>query len=166
MQINWTILLLASIIPMIMGFIWYNPKVFGTAWMKESGVTMDSAKGANMPLIFGLSFLFSFMVAMSLQLVVIHQFHIYSIFANDPTMSDPNSETGKYISDFMDKNGHNFRTFKHGALHGTLLGIFLAMPVIGTGALFERRRFKYTLISAGYWTVCFALMGGVICAFA
>jgi hypothetical protein len=28
---NFLIILLAAIVPLIIGFIWYNPKVFGTA---------------------------------------------------------------------------------------------------------------------------------------
>jgi hypothetical protein len=42
-----------------------------------------------------------------------------------------------------------FRTFKHGALHGFLSGLFLALPIIGTNALFERS-FKYTLVTGGF----------------
>lgn len=165
MKFNWLILLLASIIPMIIGFIWYNPKVFGTAWMKACGFDAEKMKGANMGMIFGLSFLFSFFIAMSLQFVVIHQNHVWSIFANDPGMKDPNSAVSLYVKDFMDKYGNNFRTFKHGALHGVLAGMFLIFPMIAINALFERKGFKYIFINAGYWIVCFAIMGGIICAF-
>ena len=59
-----------------------------------------------------------------------------------------------------------FRTFKHGALHGTMAGIFIALPILGTNALFERKGWKYILINTGYWTVTLAIMGGIICQFA
>ena len=62
--------------------------------------------------------------------------------------------------------GENFRTFKHGALHGTIAGIFFALPVFGIIALFERRSWKYVLIHLGFWVITLALMGGVLCQWA
>ena len=166
MTFNWLIIILASIVPMILGFIWYHPKVFGNAWMKATGLEAEKMKGSNMGMIFGLSFLFSFFIALSLQFVVIHQNHIYSIFANDMGMKDPNSAVSMYVKDFMDKYGSNFRTFRHGVVHGIITGIFLIFPIIATNALFERRGFKYIFINAGYWLVSLAIMGGIICAYA
>lgn len=157
-------MLAAALVPLILGFIWYNPKVFGSAWMKAAGVTMDDGKKVNMPLVFGLTYLFSFFIAFTMGFLVIHQWHFYSILMNEPGMNDPNSELGKFIAGFMEKYGHNFRTFKHGALHGTMSGIFLAMPVIAINALFERKGFKYVAINSGFWILCFLLMGGIICA--
>ena len=165
MEINWLILLLASVIPMIIGFVWYHPSVFGNAWMKASGVTEEKMKGSNMAMIFIMSFIFSFLIAMSLQFIVIHQYHIYSIFANDAGMKDPNSEISLYVKDFMDKYGNNFRTFKHGIVHGTITGIFLILPIVAINAMFERRGYKYIFINAGYWLVSLAIMGGIICAY-
>ena len=46
-EINWLALLAAAVSTFIVGFIWYNPKVFGTAWMNETGMTEEKAKGAN-----------------------------------------------------------------------------------------------------------------------
>ena len=65
----------------------------------------------------------------------------------------------------MDKYGNNFRTFKHGFVHGILAGIFLALPLIAVNALFEKKGVAYIAINAGFWTINLALMGGVICAF-
>jgi hypothetical protein len=98
-----------------------------------------------------------------MQFMVIHQFHLGSILMNDPSIFDPNSELSKWLAEFMAKHGNNFRTFKHGALHGTITGFLFAMPIIGINALFERRGFKYIAINGGYWIVSLALMGGVIC---
>lgn len=165
-KVNFLILLLASLIPLVVGFVWYNQKTFGTAWMKETGMTEEKAKEANMFLIFGLTFVLSFLFAFLLQTMVIHQFSVFSLLANEPGIKDPNSEMGKWIVEFMGKYGNNFRTFKHGVLHGALAGLLLILPVITINALFERKGFKYIAINAGYWTVSAALMGGVICAFA
>jgi hypothetical protein len=165
MSVNFMIILVAALVPMILGFVWYNPKVFGKAWMAASGVTEDKMKGANMAVIFGVSFVLSFLLAMSLQFMVIHQWAIYSILANEPGLKDPSSEVGMMVANFMAKYGTNFRTFKHGAFHGTIAGIMFVLPVLGTNALFERKGFKYIAVNVGYWTVCLALMGGIICAF-
>ena len=62
--------------------------------------------------------------------------------------------------------GNDFRTFKHGALHGTLTGVGIALPVVAINAMFEKRGFKYIAIHAGYWILTLLLMGGIICQFA
>ena len=82
---------------------------------------------------------------------------------NDPSFADPNSDTGKWLADTMGKYGQNFRSFKHGALHGTISGIFFALPLIAINALFERKSGRYIAIHAGYWIVTLALMGAVVC---
>jgi hypothetical protein len=53
---NFGIMALAALVPMIIGFIWYHKAVFGKAWMAASGMTDEKAKGGNMPVIFGLSY--------------------------------------------------------------------------------------------------------------
>lgn len=165
MSFNWIVIFLAALIPLVIGALWYSPMMFLNAWLAASGLDQERLKGANMTKIFGLTYIFSLLMALAVSFLVIHQFSIYSIFANDPTMSDPNSETGKYISDFMAKNGQNFRTFKHGVFHGVEFTLLLIFPILGINSLFERRPFKYTLIHTGYWMVTIALMGGVICQF-
>ncbi len=166
MTLNFLILALAALVPMFTGFIWYHPKVMGNVWMKASGLTEEQLQGANMALILLITYIFSFLIAMALNGMVIHQSHLYSILINEPGFRDPNSEINKFMADFMTKYGTNFRTFKHGALHGSLVGFFFAMPVVGTGALFERKGFKYIAVHAGYWIITLCLMGGVICQFA
>lgn len=165
MQINPLILALAALVPLITGFIWYNPKVLGNAWMEAAGVTEDKLKGGNMALIFGLCYLFSFMLASALNGMVIHQNHLFSILINEPGLKEAGSEVNNLVTSFMAKYGSNFRTFKHGAFHGTLAGLFVALPLVGINALFERRGFKYIAIHTGYWTITIALMGGIICQF-
>jgi hypothetical protein len=59
---NFLIIALAALVPTIMGFIWYHPKVMGTAWQKATGLSDEAIKNANMPLIFGVSLLLSFLL--------------------------------------------------------------------------------------------------------
>ncbi|MGZ3919984.1 MAG: DUF1761 domain-containing protein [Bacteroidia bacterium] len=166
MQFHWYVPFVAALIPLFIGFIWYNPKVFGNAWMKASNTPMpEKGKGPNMALIFTMCYILSIFVAFALMTITIHQMGVFSVLADEPGMRDPNSEVSIMFKDFMQKYGHNFRSFKHGALHGTIAGIMIALPVIGTSAMFEGRKFKYIAITSGYWIVSMALMGGVICAF-
>ena len=161
---NIVALFVAALVPMIIGFIWYNPKVFGTAWMKVADMTEEKMQGANMLVIFGVSYILSFFAAAALHSLVVHQSHVFSILLDEPGFGDPSSEIGMYFADFMEKFGDNYRTFRHGIIHGIFAGITLALPVLGINALFERKGFKYIAINAGYWIVTFALMGGIICA--
>ncbi|MDO8998554.1 MAG: DUF1761 domain-containing protein [Bacteroidota bacterium] len=165
MHINFVSVLVAALIPMALGFVWYNSKVFGTAWMAASGMTPEKAKAVNMRVMFGLSFVLAFMLAFGLQFMVIHQFHVNSLFYMQP-IDDATTEAGALYKTIMDQYGTSFRTFKHGALHGTIGGFFIALPILGTNALFEGKGFKYIAINCGYWIICLGLMGGVLSAFA
>lgn len=164
-QPNIFVILLTALVPMVIGFIWYNSKTFGPAWMKAADMTEEKMKGANMLRIFGLTYLFSFFIAFAMPGIVIHQFHIYSTVMGDPDLKDPNSALSVLLKGFYEKYGGNFRTFKHGELHGTIAGIVVALPIIAINALFERKGFKYVAINAGYWIITLGLMGGIICAF-
>jgi Protein of unknown function (DUF1761) len=166
MNINWLVVLGTGIIPLIVGGLWYSPILFANAWMKVADMTEEKMKGANMALIFGLTLLFGIMLSMAMMNIVVHQMHYYSILADNKDMADPNSAISQATKAFMDVNGSNFRTFKHGAFHGILAGLFLALPMTSIMSLFERKGWNYILIHSGYWILTFALMGGIICAFA
>ena len=162
---NVSIFFLTALIPLITGFIWYNPNVFGKAWMRASGLRQEDMSKGKMWLTFLLTYILSCMLCGPMMFLTIHQVSFMSVFQKTPGATDPNSPVGVYIQDFFTRYGGNFRTFKHGALHGTLAGLMFAMPVIGIIALFEKKRFSYVAIHAGYWMLTLALMGGVICQF-
>ncbi|MCB0706152.1 MAG: DUF1761 domain-containing protein [Saprospiraceae bacterium] len=155
---NFIAILVAALIPTITGFIWYNPKVFGTAWQKASGVTDEQMKGANMGIIFGVSLVLSILLASMMYPITIHQSGLNSLFVGDES-----AEGQAQLAALMEQLGGKYRTFKHGAFHGALAGLFFALPILGTNALFERKGFKYIAINVGYWTLTLALMGGLVC---
>ena len=165
-EINIWIVPVAALIPLIIGFIWYNPKVLGNAWMQAAGLTDEKIKGANMGLIFFLSYIFACLIGFQLLPITIHQLSLQSVLMGEEGLMTEGSELQQYISDFLSRYGTNFRTFKHGAFHGTIAGILTAFPVLATNALFERKSWKYIWINAGYWIISMMLMGGVICQFA
>ena len=166
MEFNFIITAVAALIPLIIGFIWYNPKVLGTAWMKSCGFTTDDLKGSNMAIVFVLTYVFSFFLAFLLNTLVIHQFGFFSSIMSEPGWNEAGSEVYNFSQEYLKRFGHTYRDFGHGALHGTMAGLFFALPIIAINALFEKRSFKYIAISIGYWIVSLALMGGVICQFA
>lgn len=160
-MLNLPIILGAALIPTVVGFIWHNPKVFGNAWMAAADMTEEKMKGANMAVIFGVSLALSAMLAVSVHFNSIHQAHLDSLFNG---MTDEG--TLAYLENFKATYGELHRSFKHGVIHGVIMGLFFALPVLGTNALFERKGFKYIAVNVGYWIVTLALMGGVICQFA
>ena len=158
---NWIAIIVAALVPMALGMIYYNPKVVGTAWMKAAGVTPDAAKTANLPLIYGLCLFFAFLLALSLQSVVIHQMGAFSLVLG---VDSPEADM---VRKNLGPGGaweHQYRTFGHGALHGILISIGIVLPVFATNAMFERKSFKYVLINWFYWTMTITVMGGILCA--
>jgi len=132
-QLNFLAIIVTALIPMIMGFIYYHPKVFGNAWMSSLGITQEDLKKGNMAIIFGVSFLMSFLLTW---------FLLYN--------ADGPGQEGPYDS------------FKHGAFHGIELGLLVAMPVMVINGLFERKNFKNLAINTCYWLITLTLMGGTI----
>jgi hypothetical protein len=149
-------MLLAAVSAMVVGFIWYNPKVFGKAWQQASGITDEQIKGGNMAKIFGLAFVFAFLLSTALPGIVTHQMGVFSLAQGELGML-PSYDA--FLLDY----GNEFRTFKHGVFHGVLTGLFIALPILGTNALFERKSAKYIFINAGYWIVTLGVMGGILC---
>ena len=52
---NLIFVVVAALVPLVMGFIYYHPKVFGNAWMKACGLTKEKLEGANMLVVFGVT---------------------------------------------------------------------------------------------------------------
>lgn len=155
--------LVAAIIPVIMGMTWYNPKVFGSVWMREAGLTEEKMKSANMVVMVGVSVFLSFLLSMSLQFNVIHQLHITSAFFDfQEQIKDVATPEGAIYKSTMDLVGTGHRTFGHGMLHGCLTGLFFVMPIIGINSVFERKSFKYVAIHVGYWFITLGIMGGIL----
>lgn len=158
---NFPVLLGAAFIPMLIGFIWYHPKVFGNFWMAAANMTEEKIKGGNMAIIFGVSLLLSILLSIQMNFISIHQHHVANLF-----IGGESPENTAYFENFMALYGDLHRTWTHGMAHGMLAGLFFALPILGTNALFERKGFKYILVNAGYWTVTLMAMGAVICQFA
>lgn len=126
-------IIVAALIPTIVGFLYYHPKAIGGHWMQALGKSEEELQeGFNMVQTIIISLVLSFLLA----------------FAIDG------------LTEGVHKDG-SFHTFQHGALHGALLAIFIIVPVLITNGMYERRSWKLMLINCGYWIITFALMGGL-----
>lgn len=63
-EINILAVVLGAVAFFVVGAIWYGA-LFGKAWQRASGLSEESLKGANMPLIFGLAFLLELVIALT-----------------------------------------------------------------------------------------------------
>jgi Protein of unknown function (DUF1761) len=127
--------MIAALIPMILGMIWFHPKVFGAAWMKGARMKPEDGEGVNMPVMMGLGYLMALIIGSFLK--------SYAVY-HDGTPEDA--------------------TFMHGAFHGLILGGMLGIPTLVSATLWERKSITYYLIQVSYWLIVFALMGGLIFA--
>ncbi|MBK8518027.1 MAG: DUF1761 domain-containing protein [Saprospiraceae bacterium] len=132
-DVNILSLIIATLLPMIIGFIYYGKGLFGKAWMESIGMTEEKAKSANMGKVMGISIVMSFLIA----------FFMLQ-FCNG-----------------LGQEGQ-FDTFKHGAAHGIIVSLFLVVPIFISNGLFEQKSWKNMLINGLYWVITLALMGGVL----
>lgn len=161
-------IVVAALVPITLGFIWYHPKVFGSTWIKHAGMTAEKMKSGNKAVIFGLAFLFSLMLAMAMNTIAYHDAFIKGAlyYITDRTMNpDPESQAGKWLDYYMTNLSASNRTFQHGAFHGFFIaGVFITLPIMATNALFERKSFKYVAVNTAYWMLCLTVMGAIVAA--
>jgi hypothetical protein len=133
-NVNWLSIILATLTPMCIGFLYYHKAVFGKAWMDSIGLTEEKAKEANLVVTFVVSMVFSFLLSFVLL---------------------------NFSNDGINQEGE-FDTFQHGAWHGAFLAVIIVTPVLIINGLFEQKRWKSMLINVFYWIITLALMGGIL----
>ena len=62
-QINWLAIVVAGLSGFAVGGIWYNPSVFGNAWMADSNLSLEQVQKGNKGKIFGFTAIFSLIMA-------------------------------------------------------------------------------------------------------
>jgi len=159
MEMNWIAIFVSALATLVVGFVWYNPKVFGTVWMKETGLTQEELQKGNMLKIFGLTYFFSLLIVITEMSLSIHQSGAIGMIGGDLKINEALPSFKAFMADY----GTAFRTFKHGALHGFISGLFFAFPMIAINGLFERKSWKYIWIHAGYWIVTLTIVGSMVC---
>lgn len=69
-NLNWIAIIFAAVSAFILGGLWYSPVMFAERWMKESGVTRESARNSNVVKTFGLSFILAFIASFFLAMFI------------------------------------------------------------------------------------------------
>ncbi len=142
MEINWLALVVAALIPTVVGFIYYNPKILGTVWMKSLGKTEEELRdGFNMPLTMIVGLVLSFLLAFVLKVIV---------------------ETGHKTVEAGELVWGSTHTFGHGAFHGLFYGLLIATPILITNGMYERKSWSNMLLNCGYWIITISLMSGLL----
>lgn len=136
---NWVANIVAAIIPMVVGFIYYHPKVAGGAWMKANGFSLENMKPPK-PVLYGLALFLSFLLAGFLAINV----------------TGPGQDHAP--------DGHSYITFQHGMVHGIILTLTVVTPILGTLAIFENRGLKWAVVNIGYWLITLMAMAGTLSA--
>jgi len=124
--------LLAGVAALIIGFLWYNPKTFGNAWMRGVGMTDEKFASGNMAIRYGLTFLMALILS------------VFVAFFG-----------GGHEEKVLTR-------LQHFAFHGAQLGGVVVMPILVIVSLFEQLDFKTIAINVGYWIVTLAAMGAII----
>ncbi len=131
--INWPSVIISSLVPIVIGFVYYHKNLFGKVWMKSLGITEEDLKKGNKALILGLSIVMSFLL---------------SIF-----LINFNNSTGQEAE---------FDNFAHGAWHGFFVAFVVGMPILFISGLFEVKKIKNLIINVIYWMITLAIMGGIL----
>lgn len=130
--VNWLAILVATLIPFAIGFVWYGP-LFGKPWMASVGLSEDDVNKMQPVKVFGTSFVAQLIMA----------FCLWMFFYGNPDVED--TITGGI-----------------GAFYGFLTGFGWVSTAICTNAMFEQRSAKYIVITSSYWIVVFTLMGLIL----
>jgi len=67
-NLNWFAIIVAALSTFMIGGIWYS--VFEKPWMSVNNLTNEDLKKRNMPIVFGLSFLFSLIMSVNLAMFI------------------------------------------------------------------------------------------------
>lgn len=127
-SINYIAVLAAAIVNMLVGYIWYMPKVFGNAWMQLVGMTEEKAKQGSAKALSGM-----FVVALISNYVLAH---------------------------FVDYAQAS--TFVEGMQVGFWAWLGFVGAVTFTMVAFDRRPFKWFLITNGYQLLILVVNGGLL----
>lgn len=142
MHINPWPIVVATLMPMLIGFIYYHPKVLGGVWMRANGFTPESIGTGPKPIMFLAATVLSLMLAFwcRIQFMDVHQTSLN-----------------------FDGTPKDWVTYGHGVAHGLIYGLFVILPVFGTNAIFEKRSLSYVLVNVGYWTLTLVAVCAIVC---
>lgn len=156
---NFLVIALTALIPFVLAMAYYSPFLFGgDNWQKIANLTDEQNNKKVKPWQLALTLLLNFFFAFGLYNLCVHQAGVFQLVGGDVELM----MTGTARA-FLDEYGLVHLSFGHGALHGVLAVIMFVLPVFSYVTIFDRKSGKYLLVRMGFWLICGALMGGVIC---
>ena len=162
---NFYILPISALIPLILGFVWYQPKVFGTRLVNNIGESIEQITLPKSIGKIGLIYLFGLFLSYIMTLVSVHQIGVFQLFFMDASFADTSSEFRTFTNDFLAQYGTRHKTFGHGMVHGAEASFFFSLAILGINALLTGKSLKSIWVHVGFWVVCCSLMAGINCAF-
>lgn len=140
MPMNWAAYAVAVVAQMIIGYIWFHPKVMGTMWAKARGISVEEIMPKNKGMVYGFTILYTLLFTMFIM----------------TNVTGPGQDVAP--------DGHSYHTFKHGIAHALILTGFVVLPVLGTPALYEGKKKGWMIVQMGYWFVRLIVAAGIISA--
>lgn len=135
-SVNYLAVLVAAVISILVGMVWYSPAVFGKSWMKSAGISEGEINRAKKK---GMSRAYALMVLGSLVMAfVLAHFVAYASAAN----------------------------FAEGLQVGFWAWIGFVAPVVLGAVLWEGKPWSFYVINVGYQLVSLLLMGGLLATWA
>ena len=134
-EVNYIAILIAAIVSMALGFLWYSPALFGKRWMKLMGYTSESMKAAQKEM--------GKMYIVSLVLTLITAYVLSHIIA-------------------LSTNFYNYNPLMTGLTSAFWVWIGFIMPVQATEVIFGKKTWELFGINTGYQLASVLAMGIVI----
>jgi hypothetical protein len=135
-EVSFIPILIAAVANVVIGMIWYNPHVFGGAWMRMTGITPEQAERGKrrMPLHVLLGFVASMLIA-----------YVIAYF-------------GMAWTGYLGINA-DWTTALQLAFW---CWIGFVAPVLLSSVIWEQKPIRFYLINASYWLVSFMIMALVL----
>lgn len=134
-EVNYLAVVLAGVVSMVIGFLWYSKALFGKPWMKLMGYSAESLKKAQkeMGKLYALSFVASLVTAYVL-------FHIMT----------------------LSQHFYGYNPLQSGLSTGFWMWLGFVAPVQMTDVIFGSKKWNLFFINTGYQLATLLAMGLVI----
>jgi len=134
-EVNYLAVIVAVVVSMVVGFVWYSPFLLGNQWRKERGFTADEWKKAQKEA--------GKWYAVSAIFALITAYVLYHVMV-------------------MSMNFFDYPKLQTGLTSAFWMWLGFVMPVQATATLFGNRNFKLLGIDTGFQLVSLLAMGAVI----
>lgn len=165
METNINALFYAAFIPLIIGSIWYHPKMMGKISSKSKGPSVSNKSSIGQLAKILLGYVIGVLIAYTLMGITVHQLGVMQTLLDQPGFSDQQGQGYLFFQNFMAEYGNSYRNLFHGLFHGAVSACSFALPVIGSIALYEEKGWKFVMVHFGYWLICLSMMSGLISHF-